>query len=108
MTNDAAKRQGIFLPNWWLSMLLVPVAIWVYWMSATVRDIAKDQATAKEVSAANSQTQVVVIQGLKDTLEYRLKSMETQGKLNDEHLRQIENRIARIEGKKNISVGSDQ
>lgn len=85
MTQDTAVRaQGVFIPNWWLSLLLIPLIGGVMWVVITLTQIQANQAN------------------LQSTIEYRLKIMERDIKLNDEHLRQIENRIARVEGKKNI------
>lgn len=86
MTEDRAKAQGLFIPNWWLAILLIPLMAGVVWVVVTLTSIQQQQIA------------------LKDSLEFRLKQVETQGKINDEHLRQIENRLARIEGKKNLSV----
>lgn len=86
MAEDTARAQGIFIPNWWLAMLLIPLAGGVIWMIITLTQISANQAA------------------MQNSLEFRLKQVETQSKLNDEHLRQIENRIARIEGKKNVPV----
>lgn len=86
MTEEAAKSQGLFIPNWWLALLLIPLMGGVLWVVMSLTTI---QATQ---------------QAMRDTLEFRLKEMEIQAKLNDEHLRQIENRLARIEGKKNLKA----
>lgn len=102
MSEERAKAQGLFVPNWWLAILLIPVLIWVYWMSTNVHDFQSAQNASLLIQAANSQAQTTAIQSLKDTVEFRLKNIETQGKLNDEHLRLMENRIARLEGRKNI------
>src|SRR5262245_56594606 len=81
MAEDDAKRQGVFLPNWWLSLLLIPTAGGVLWVATTLAEIKSN------------------IAGLKDSNEFRLKQVETQGKLNDEHTRLLEIEIARTQGR---------
>lgn len=80
MTTERAKAQGVFLPNWWLSLLLIPLAGGVMWIVITLTSISANQAA------------------LKDTLEFRLKAVEVQTKLNDEHERQRQIDQARLEG----------
>lgn len=80
MTQENAKAQGVFLPNWWLAILLMPLAGGVIWVVITLTRIQEQQSS------------------LKDTIEFRLKSTETQTRLNDEHTRQLEIEIAKTQG----------
>lgn len=109
MTQEAAKAQGVFVPNWWLSILLIPVLVGVLWFFKSLSDIQAQQKADAAVAVAQAQAfaaamqaQATAMQGLKDTVEFRLNKAEVQGKLNDEHERLIENRLARIEGRKGI------
>lgn len=108
MTADRAKAQGIFIPNWWLAILLIPILLGVLWFFKSQSDIQAAQITAERLRAADAEAARMQFQAMKDTLEYRLRSIETQGKLNDEHTRQLEKSIARIEGKKGISPLEEQ
>jgi hypothetical protein len=80
MSEDKAKAQGVFIPNWWLALLLIPLAGGVMWVVITLTQIQSQQAA------------------LQAAIEYRLKASETQGRLNDEHTRQLEIEIARTKG----------
>ena len=104
MTTDHAKAQGLFIPNWWLSLLLIPVIGAALWINSSLNQIASDQRTAERGAIDSQALTKQSIDSLKDTLQYRLNEIERQGKLNDEHLRQAESRIARIEGKRGINV----
>jgi hypothetical protein len=84
MAEEQAKAQGIFVPNWYFAVLLIPLCGAVIWLVSTLTEIRSNQAN------------------LQNTIEFRLRIIERDVKLNDEHLRQVENRVARIEGKKNI------
>jgi hypothetical protein len=84
MSQENAKAQGIFVPNWYFAVALIPAILGVLWLVMSIVEIKSNQTN------------------LSNTIEYRLQIIERQGKLNDEHLRQIENRIARIEGKRGI------
>lgn len=86
MSEERAKAQGVFIPNWWLAILLVPLAGGVIWVVITLTRI---QAVAENIQS---------------TTEWRMNRVERDTKLNDEHLRQLENRISRIEGKRGVAA----
>lgn len=80
MEETGARAQGVWIPSWFLAIILIPVCGGILWVVITLTQISRDQA--------NIQT----------TIEYRLKEVETRNKLNDEHIRGIEETIARIDG----------
>jgi hypothetical protein len=70
------RATGIFIPSWFLAIILVPVCGGILWVATTLTEIRRDQAN------------------LQGAVEYRLKNAETQERLNDEHLRMLENEIS--------------
>lgn len=80
MAEEQAQRQGVFIPNWWLAILLMPLAGGVLWVIITLTSISANQTA------------------LQNTLEFRLKQVETQAKLNDEHERERQIDQARLQG----------
>lgn len=107
MSKDAALAKGVWLPRWFLGLisgimvpLVVTVILGIYYMR-------ESQIRSEERVLAAQQLTQQSIQGMKDSLEYRLKSIEVQGKMNDEHTRQMESRLARVEGRKNVNQPPD-
>lgn len=84
ITEDRAKAQGIFIPNWWIAILLIPAFGAIIWVAMTLTEIKTQQAAAAQM------------------WDLRLRTIERDVKLNDEHMRQLENRTSRIEGKRGI------
>lgn len=80
MTEDKAKAQGVFIPNWWLAILLMPLCGAALWVVVTLTRIQTQQD--------NIQTMV----------EFRMKAIETQDKIKDEHVRDLELSIAKTQG----------
>lgn len=76
MTTEKAKAQGVFMPNWWLGILLIPALYGVFSFGQSITRI---------------ETKI-------DAYESRLKNVETQGRLNDEHTRILEVSIAEVKG----------
>lgn len=79
MTTEKAKAQGIFMPNWWLGILLIPALYGIY-------------------SFGQSLTRIEV---KVDAYESRLKSAETQGRLNEEYTRNLQLELAEVKGATN-------
>lgn len=76
MSTERAQAQGLFIPSWWLAILLIPAAYGVW---------------SAGMSLSRIETKV-------DAADARVKAVETQGRLNDEHTRQLEIEIAKTQG----------
>lgn len=80
MTEESAKAQGVFLPNWWLAIMLIPLVAGILWVITSLTRI---------------QTQQENIQAL---MEFRMKSVETKASLNAEHEETLRLAEAKLEG----------
>ena len=77
---DAPKTQGVFIPSWFLAIILVPFCGGIFWVVVTLTNISRDQAN------------------IQSAIEFRLKEVEQQGKLNDERYRQLQQDFAEFRG----------
>jgi hypothetical protein len=74
------RATGIFIPSWFLAIILVPVCGGILWVATTLTEIRRDQTN------------------LANTIEYRLKEVETQEKLNNERWLDTKEKLSRLEG----------
>jgi len=78
------RATGIFIPSWFLAIALIPACLGILWLNTTLTEIRTNQAS------------------LQNSIEFRLKQAEVQEKLNDEHLRLLEQEIAAIKAARDV------
>lgn len=78
MEETGARAQGVWIPSWFLAIILIPVCGGILWVVITLTQISRDQAN------------------LQNTIEYRIQQLDTQSKLNDERWRATEGTLAAL------------